>query len=311
MYWETIIKEKMRRLKILILVGMPASGKSTWAREFVSINENWIRINRDDFRMMLKNSAICDSKVESIISDLEFSSIENALYRKMNVIVDNTNLRSKYIQSFVKKFKYRADIDFKLFDISIEEAIERNSGRDNPVNNGDMIKMNERYKNIVNSFDFAPIRINERRPNIQPKFESELQNAVIFDIDQTISLISDRSPFDWGRVGEDTPNLIVSEHIDFHKSKGRKIILVSGRDESSREETNKWLDSHGIYFDSLFMRSKSDFRGDNIVKREIYDTKIENKYNILCVYDDRLRVLEMWNQLGLFTFNVNQYNELY
>lgn len=301
----------MKKLKILILVGMPASGKSTWAREFVSTNENWIRINRDDFRMMLKNSAICDPKVESIISDLEFSSIENALYRKMNVIVDNTNLRSKYIQSFVKKFKYRADIDFKLFDISIEEAIERNSRRDNPVNNGDMIKMNERYKNIVNSFDFTPIRINERRPNIQPKFESELQNAVIFDIDQTISLISDRSPFDWDRVGEDTPNLIVSEHIDLHKSKGRKIILVSGRDESSREETNKWLDSHGIHFDSLFMRSKSDFRGDNIVKREIYDTKIENKYNILCVYDDRLRVLEMWNQLGLFTFNVNQYNELY
>jgi predicted kinase len=49
MYWETIIKEKMKKLKILILVGMPASGKSTWAREFVSINENWIRITRRNF----------------------------------------------------------------------------------------------------------------------------------------------------------------------------------------------------------------------------------------------------------------------
>jgi predicted kinase len=39
----------MKKLKILILVGMPASGKSTWAREFVSINENWIRINRRNF----------------------------------------------------------------------------------------------------------------------------------------------------------------------------------------------------------------------------------------------------------------------
>jgi len=301
----------MKKSKILILVGIPASGKSTWAKEFISENENWVRVNRDDFRMMLKDSQICDNKVESIINDLEFSAIENSLYRKMNVIVDNTNLRPKYIKSFINKFKYRAEIDFKLFDISINKAIVRNSERDNSVNNEVIIKMYERYKNLVNSFNFTPVTTSGRRPNIIPKFECELDNAVIFDFDQTLSLISERGPFDWDRVGEDEPNLIVIEHVDFHRSKGRKIILVSGRDESSRFESERWLESNGIYFDFFFMRQKYDFRGDNIIKREIYEQKIMEQYNVLCVYDDRLRVLEMWNQLGLFTFNVNQFNELF
>jgi len=301
----------MKKSKILILVGIPASGKSTWAKEFISENENWIRVNRDDFRMMLKDSQICDNKVESMISDLEFSAIENSLYRKMNVIVDNTNLRPKYIKSFINKFKYRAEIDFKLFDISVDEAIVRNSERDNSVDNEVIIKMYERYKNLVNSFDFTPVTTSGSRPNIIPKFECELDNAVIFDVDQTLSLISERGPFDWDRVGEDEPNLIVIEHVDFHRSKGRKIILVSGRDESSRFESERWLESNGIYFDFFFMRQKYDFRGDNIIKREIYEQKIMEQYNVLCVYDDRLRVLEMWNQLGLFTFNVNQFNELF
>ena len=38
--------------KLLILVGAPGSGKSTFARYFLRTEDNWIRVNRDDFRLM-------------------------------------------------------------------------------------------------------------------------------------------------------------------------------------------------------------------------------------------------------------------
>lgn len=46
---------------------------------------------------------------------------------------------------------------------------------------------------------------------------------------------------------------------------------------------------------------------DDIIKKELYKKEIEPRYNVLFVFDDRPQVLKMWqNELGLFTFNVNQ-----
>ena len=38
--------------QLLILVGAPGSGKSTFARYFIRTEDNWVRVNRDDFRQM-------------------------------------------------------------------------------------------------------------------------------------------------------------------------------------------------------------------------------------------------------------------
>ncbi len=65
-------------------------------------------------------------------------------------------------------------------------------------------------------------------------------------------------------------------------------------------------DMDGVEYNMLFMRPKDDYRKDTIVKREIYQNEIEGKFNVLAVYDDRLQVLDMWYEQGIFTFNVNQ-----
>ena len=129
------------------------------------------------------------------------------------------------------------------------------------------------------------------------------------DIDGTIAHMGNRGPFDWGKVFGDDLNRIVSEHITFHVKEGRKIIMLSGRDSSCRKETQDWLEFYGLPYDELHMRPAGDFRKDTIIKREIYNNEIKNNYNVLCVYDDRLSVLDMWNKEGLFTFNVNQGNQ--
>lgn len=295
-----------KNLKILINIGIPASGKTTWSKEYVKANENWTRVSRDDFREMLKSSGRVENKVEDMINELTDATITQSLLKKMNVIIDNTNLKAKYIQQIVDKFKYSADIDYRIFDISKDKAIERDKARDKSVGEAVINRMYGDYKVLIDSFDFQPVSKVKNRPNLIPDFSSTKQSAVIFDIDGTIALMGRRSPFDWMQVYKDDLNQIVSEQLSFHKSQGRKILIVTGRDEVCRDVTLEWLDLYDIEHDELFMRPKDDGRKDTAIKREIYLKDIKPNYNVLCVYDDRLSVLDMWFKEGIFTFNVNQ-----
>lgn len=293
--------------KILILIGIPASGKSTWASDFVSRNDGFIRVSRDDFRYMLKNSGVCEPKIESMVTDLVNESITHALLRKLNVILDNTNLKESHIDDIVNKFKYSADIDYRVFDISLEKALDRDEKRDKKVGKLAITKMFKDYKILMDSFGFEPIK-KQKREHLTPKFNTGKKDAVIFDIDGTIALMNNRGPFDWDKVYKDDLNQVVSEHIDFHKSKDRSIILVTGRDKSCEKITKEWLELYNIEYDHLYMRPKNDYRKDTIVKREIYNDLLKAEYNVVAAYDDRLSVLEMWFNEGIFTFNINQGN---
>lgn len=297
---------KKENLKILILIGIPASGKSTWAKDFVRNNANWTRVNRDDFRKMLKDAQMCEPKIEDLITTLVNTTISKSLMKKLNVIVDNTNLKEKYINEIIKEFKHSADIDYRVFDISFDKAVERDNGRESKVGEAVIKRMYKDYKNLIDSFGFQPVKKSENRPHLVPNFDSKLPHAVIFDIDGTLALMKNRGPFDWGKVDRDDLNQIVKEHVDFHKSLGRKILVVSGRDGSCRKMTEDWMNFYGIQYDEFFMRPQDDYRKDTVIKKEIYENEIKDKYNVLCVYDDRLQVLDMWNEQGVFAFNVNQ-----
>lgn len=132
--------------------------------------------------------------------------------------------------------------------------------------------------------------------------------AVLVDIDGTLALRrrgpGERSPFDWGRVGEDLPNKPVVELVKLIAAGSRdmRVILVSGRDEVCRDRTVMWLDAQSIEFDDLFMRRRKDNRPDTIVKREIYEREIADSYDVAFVIDDRPTVIDMWRELGLFVF---------
>lgn len=294
--------------KILILIGIPASGKSTWSKDFIRSNSNWVRVNRDDFRKMLKDAQMCEPKLEDLITGLVNTTISKSLMKRLNVIVDNTNLKEKYINEIVREFKDFADIDYRVFDISLDKAIERDNARDAKVGEAVIKKMYKDYKILMDSFGFQPVRKSENRPHLVPNFKSDLPNAVIFDIDGTLALMKNRGPFDWEKVDRDDLNLIVKEQVDFHRSLGRKILIVSGRDGSCRKQTEDWMDFYGIQYDDFFMRPADDYRKDTAIKKEIYHSYIKENYNVLCVYDDRLQVVEMWYDEGIFVFNVNQGN---
>lgn len=293
-------------LEVKILVGCPASGKTTYGKKLIKANTNYVKISRDDFRYMLKSNGWCEPKIEKVITKMHNDAILTALSNKLNVIVDNTNLKLSSINEVVNLVREYANITFEIFDVSYETLLERDSLRERSVGKPVIDKMWKNWIILRESFDFKPIEKTKVRSTVVPIFNSELPDAVIFDVDGTIAIMGDRSPYDWNKVGNDALNHIVAEHIEFHRTLGRKIIIVSDRDATCRSITENWFKRNGIYYDLFFMRPENNFEKDTAIKKRIYETEIKEKYNVLAVYDDRLSVCDMWFSLGLFVFNCNQ-----
>jgi predicted kinase len=298
----------MKKLKVKILIGIPASGKSTWAEDFVNKNPDWVKVSRDDFRFMLKSQHTCEPKIESLINDLQDRVILDSLSRGLNVIIDNTNLKLSYIEHFCELVKYHASVEFQVFNISLNKAMERNLSRSKKVNEENIKKMFKQYEILVDSFDPST------RPQVKKIYKNRIfdknkSNAIVCDIDGTLAHMNGkRDPFDWNKVDRDDVDEIIAERLRKHKESGEKIIIVTGRDESCRDLTIEWLNFYEIPFDEIYMRPLDDRRKDSIIKKEIFNNFLKNKYNILFVYDDRDQVVNMWRSLGIKTFQVEPGN---
>lgn len=72
--------------------------------------------------------------------------------------------------------------------------------------------------------------------------------------------------------------------------------------------TEKWLLDNNVMYHKLHMRKTGDGRKDSIIKEEIFWEHIEPKYNVIGVFEDRSRVVDMWRSLGLKTFQVEYGN---
>jgi len=300
----------MRKNKIVrVLIGPPASGKTTWTKQFLLRNRDWVSVNRDAFRFMFRDEPTPEPRVEDLITEMQAEAIVKALNKGLNVIVDNTNLRHKYLNEIIQLVQFKADVEFQIFDAPLHVCQKRDKERAKSVGDEVVNKMHNQYKNIIDSFGFEN---RSKRPSYEDRFiplvqDQTLPQAVIFDIDGTIALMGRRSEYDWNKVDVDDPHDIVIEQIKLHQDKGRKILLVSGRDEEAREKTLYWLEYYNVYFDELLMRPKDDMRKDYIIKKEIFNNQIKDRYNVWAVYDDRLQVIKKaWFELGLFCFNVNQ-----
>lgn len=128
----------------------------------------------------------------------------------------------------------------------------------------------------------------------------DIQKAIICDLDGTLAVLG-RDPYDATNAHLDTLNLPVAKVLSLYDG---KIILVSGRESKYRAQTEKWLATHNICYDALFMRKTRDYRKDFVIKKEIYDQEIKGKYEIEFVLDDRDQVVKMWREMGLSCFQV-------
>lgn len=120
--------------KLLILQGIPASGKSTFAKQWVEEDpKTRVIVNRDSIRRGLGPYWVPSR--EDLVSTIEYHMVTIALSQDYSVCLDATNLNPKYQQQWVDLANYysRTELEYKTFDISLEEALERDKNREFPV----------------------------------------------------------------------------------------------------------------------------------------------------------------------------------
>ena len=112
---------------------------------------------------------------------------------------------------------------------------------------------------------------------------------VICDLDGTLALIDERRKistkengkldwdifFDPSNIDLDKPNESVIEVVRTLHSAGHRVVIFSGRSKGTKEVTRDWLTQNHV---------------DDIV----------------CVFDDRQKVVDMWRELGLTCMQVDK-----
>ena len=104
---------------------------------------------------------------------------------------------------------------------------------------------------------------------------------------------------------KDRPNAPVIEVARALGAAGHVLVIVSGRSELARADTETWLARHlAVAYEGPYMRAGGDERQDAIIKREIYEREIAPRFTVLCVLDDRDQTVRMWRRLGLTCLQV-------
>jgi len=142
------------------------------------------------------------------------------------------------------------------------------------------------------------------------------RDCFCFDLDGTLCNVNHRrqyvatKPRNWDAWNKglinDVPNVAVQKVFQaLRNDQDVDMIIVSGRSDDYKEQTIKWLTDNEIFYDEIYMRKYKDHRDDAVVKGEIAD-EIEKTHNILGVFDDRQRVVNMWIERGIWVFDVGQ-----
>ena len=274
-------------MKILLLKGLPASGKSTYAKKLT--DDGWVRVNKDDLRAMLHNgkwSKINEQQILRIRDNIIIDSLKSG----KSVVVDDTNFAVKH-SNRVKEIakEYNAKFETKFFDTPVEECIKRDLKRQNSVGEKVIRQMYEQF-------------LAEKPKVYTPP--TNRPHAIICDIDGTLAHMVDREPYDWDKVSNDEVDEPIRDTLeranyDRYGCTPVAVLLISGRDSICRGATEKWLEDYEVPYSKLFMRPEGDKRKDSIVKAELFDKHIKDNYAVDFVLDDRNQVVKMWRDMGL------------
>lgn len=283
--------------KVILMKGLPGSGKSTLAKKIIAENpETYKRINRDDLRAMFDNGITSQSN-EKFVKKVRDLLIVKSLEEGKSIIIDDTNLSdtnlkrvSQLVNEYNTKFNEKVEVEVIEVNTDLAVCIERDALREKPVGEKVIKKMHRQF------FKDSPEYCDQN---------PDLPKAIICDLDGTLALMNGRNPFDASKCDEDEINDPVANVLRNYKKLGYEILLVSGREDRYKDPTLRFLEKHQIEYDELIMRKTQDSRKDSVIKTEIYNEFIKDKYFVEFVLDDRNQVVDTWrNDLKLPCFQV-------
>ncbi|MCZ7456724.1 phosphatase domain-containing protein [Streptomyces sp. WMMC940] len=295
-----------------VMTGLPASGKTTAARELQAGAEGRMRrVNLDDLRRMLDVPAPERGRShahEQTVLAIQDAAVRAAVEGGFDVVVDNTHLTPHIPKRLKAAVAGQATFVVHDFtDVPVEECVRRDAGRERAVGEEIIRILAEKHvKATRGGWRLTAEWLNDQ-PAVEPyAADPALPTAVMCDIDGTLALRGDRGPYDFTRCEEDLLNVPVRDALgSFRRADGDVIVLLSGRGEEHRERTEAWLARYDVPYDELWMRAAGDHRRDDVVKAELFDRHVRSRFAVRVSLDDRDRVVAVWRRMGLPTWQVN------
>lgn len=298
--------------KMIILQGPPACGKSTAAKNILEQygSDKAVIVCRDSIREACGEYWVPSR--EDYISDVEEFTVKNALARDLIPIIDATNLNPKTIEKWKKLAEdYRVEIEWIEVVVPYQEALKRDSNPDRKRPVGKKVLRNfymKYYPHLI-----APMSDDRKMIEFTGK-----KKAIIVDVDGTVALRNNRSPFDYEKAYEDRVDHRMAHLLkNLINETEYEVFFVTGREDigNCRKITTAWINDniypkqgHNGFLPAdnwrLLMRAEGDHRSDDVTKGEIYMNCIEPWYDVVCVFEDRNRVVKMWRDLGLLVAQV-------
>lgn len=129
--------------QIILCVGVPCSGKSTWTnkilKDYYDNNfQNYYLISRDKIRQSLTGGRgnvdyweYNASQIEEIIIPIELFQLECLLSKGVNIIIDDTHSKIVDLERIIELATlYNYNIKIKIFEIDLLTSKERIKKRD-------------------------------------------------------------------------------------------------------------------------------------------------------------------------------------
>lgn len=134
----------MNRPTLIMLVGIPGAGKTTYAKKYVAEHDNAMYLSSDLIRQELWGDEAIqgdNNKVFSLMHDMTITALNHG----KNVVYDATNITRKDRAFIISKCPKFAKIEAHIVWAPIETCIERDAARERTVGKDVIDRMLKRF----------------------------------------------------------------------------------------------------------------------------------------------------------------------
>jgi predicted kinase len=290
--------------KIILTRGLPASGKSTWAKAWVAADPgNRVRANRDAIRWTQGiRTGVGTPEQEQLVSLIEESIVKGAVEKGKDVVVDAMHLRAAYAKRW---YQFGVDVKIQEFVVPIVVLRHRDEDRERA---GERSVGADVISDLARRFGVKPDGTLQRfvPPSYghvhRPYVPGDIP-AYSFDVDGTLARMVDRGPYETDKYDTDIADSNVATTLwDLQDGNPvAEILILSGRSDEFKDVLIEWLNGWGVQVapENIFMRAQGDDRNDAIVKSELVDNHISGVYDVIMHFDDRNRVVDALRAKGM------------
>lgn len=277
--------------KIIMLKGLPGSGKRAWADSKVQ-QGGYIRIGVDDLRKDFFGG--WSEKKEKSCLRMRDDLVRFAIKEGRSAIVDAPNLNPKHeyrLRALAEELGVPFIINDSFLKKTPEECIKEDLHRGKEAIGADAI------------YDLYEKWVRPNPVKIMKKDELK-RRCIIVDLEGTLLSKTIDHTYEIKGLNENVPDFFISYILDCIATAGdyyADIIIISDRPANERKLVEDWLKDNCITYEHLYMRGRKDTRREVEVKEDILKGRILPNYVVLGVIDNSTHCDLMYYNQGIST----------